>query len=94
MCVGPLSEQLKKKAGKDTQLKCYKVMSILTLMCGSAKSVLTNRIYKVQTRRKCGSLDAVKGHTRRDKLFNHDVRSELGTYQLIEEMQANETNCF
>jgi hypothetical protein len=38
--MGPLSEQLK-KAGKDTQLKFYKVMSILTLMYGSAKWVLT-----------------------------------------------------
>jgi hypothetical protein len=42
MCVGPLSEQVKKE-GKDIQLKFYKVMSVLTLMYGSVKLVLTNR---------------------------------------------------
>lgn len=38
----PLSEQLK-KAWKDTQLKFYKVMSVLTLMYHSAKLLFTNR---------------------------------------------------
>jgi hypothetical protein len=67
------------------------VFALPTLTYGNETWILAKRSVRSIESAELKFLRYVKRCTRPDKISNHDVRSELGTYK-NEKMQTNETN--
>jgi hypothetical protein len=80
---GTIGERMKKKkTGKETQLKYYKVMVVSTLMSGSETWVLTERSLRSSESAEMRFLTLCEGYIKLDKISNHDIRSEFGIPKL------------
>jgi hypothetical protein len=76
MC-GTIKCSLTNKTRKDTQLKCYKVMAVPTLLYGCETLALNRSDKRKIETAEVRFLRHVAGHTRRDEISNPTICSEL-----------------
>jgi hypothetical protein len=89
MC-GTIKRTLTNKIRKDTQLTCYIVMALPTLLYGRETWALNRSdIRKIETA-EMRFLRHVAGHTRRDEISNLTIRSELQIFSINDKITDKE----